>query len=78
MKEHLEREPARQGFEENDGSRASDRGRPRNSAIAPVHYLRGATTLRPYRAQCAQCLRLYDRGRAEGLYGRMGGADNDL
>ena len=42
---------------------------PPTSAIAPVRYFRGAATLRPYHAQCRQCLQLYDQARAEGLYG---------
>jgi hypothetical protein len=80
MKSHFERGAGRQGFNANQGRKSSGRSRAharrasarRVSAISPVHYLRGETHLRTYRAQCAQCLQLYDRGRAEGLYGLAG------
>jgi len=87
---HRKRGDLPEGFAGNDGRRNAGEHRAsegqaragrhpksarRVSAIAPVHYLRGETTLRTYRAQCAQYLRLYDRGRAEGLYGRGGEAE---
>jgi hypothetical protein len=80
MKSDLEQEGVRPGFETSAGSQSPYQHRllvrrgvsARDSATAPVHWLRGATPLRTYRAQCEQCLQLYDRGRAEGLYGRGG------
>jgi hypothetical protein len=82
MKSDLEQEGVRPGFETGAGPQPIRRGRPlarrgvppRDSAIAPVYWLRGEAPLRTYRAQSEQCQQLYDRGRAEGLYGR-GGAE---
>ena len=43
-----------------------------DSAVAPVDWFRGEAALRTYLAQRDQCLELYRRGRAEGLYGCAG------
>jgi len=57
-----------------DGSTGPRRppSRPAVAAVAPVRWLRGPATLRPYLAQRDQCLELYHRGREAGLYARVG------
>jgi hypothetical protein len=86
MKRYLEQGGVSPGFKVTDenpegcGRRRSSMRQfvlPRGSAVAPVRYLRGEATLRTYRAQSDQWLRLYDRGRAEGLYGRARVGDGE-
>lgn len=76
MNAHREREGVLPGTEAGavDESRGPRRppARPAVSAVAPVRWLRGPATLRPYLAQRDQCLELYDRGREAGLYARVG------